>query len=44
MVFKLAREAQKTWKRLKGYRLIPRVLEGDIFIDGESPKEEERVA
>ena len=44
MVFKLAREARKTWKRLKGYRLIPRVLEGDIFIDGESPKEEERVA
>ena len=44
MVFKLAREAQKTWKRLKGYRLIPRVLEGDTFIDGEGPKEEERVA
>ena len=44
MVFKLAREAQKTWKKLKGYKLIPRVLEGDIFIDGESPKEEERVA
>lgn len=44
MVFKLAREAQKTWKRLKGYRLIPRVLDGDTFIDGESVKEEEQVA
>ena len=44
MVFKLAREAQKTWKKIKGYRLIPRVLEGDAFIDGESVKEEERVA
>jgi hypothetical protein len=44
MVFKLAREAQKTWKKIKGYKLIPRVLEGDTFIDGESPREEERVA
>ena len=35
MVFKLTREAQKTWKKLKGYNLIPRVLEKRIFIDGE---------
>lgn len=27
-----------------GYRLTTRVLEGDIFIDGECQKEEERVA
>lgn len=28
MVFKLAYEAQKTWKRIKGYKLIPHVLKG----------------
>jgi len=44
MLFKLAREAQKTLKKIKGYKLIPRGLEGDTFIDGESIKEEERVA
>jgi len=31
-------------KKIKGYKLIPRGLEGDTFIDGESIKEEERVA
>lgn len=35
MVFKLAQEAQKTWKKLKGYSLIPLVLEKRIFKDGE---------
>jgi len=35
MVVKLAQEAQKTWKELKGYNLIPLVLEKRIFIDGE---------
>lgn len=35
MVFKLAQEAQKTWKKLKGHKLIPLVLEGRNFIDGE---------
>jgi putative transposase len=35
MVFKLALEAQKTWKKLKGHKLIPLVLEGRIFTDGE---------
>lgn len=34
MVFKLAKEAEKTWKRLKGYRLIPLVLEDRTFEDG----------
>ena len=38
MIFKLAREAQKTWKKLKGYNLIPLVLEKRIFIDGELQK------
>jgi len=44
MVFKLAREAQKTWHKMKGYRLIPKVINGDIFIDGENRNEEEQVA
>lgn len=44
MVFKLVLDTRKTWKKIKGYRLIPRVLEGDTFIDGEGVNEEERVA
>ena len=27
MVFKLVYETRKTWKKIKGYRLIPKVLE-----------------
>ena len=40
MVFKLALEAQKTWKKLKGYNLIPLLLEGKEFIDGELKEED----
>ena len=39
MVFKLALEAQKTWKKLKGHKLIPLVMEGRIFTDGELKEE-----
>jgi transposase-like protein len=39
MVFKLALEAQKTWHKLKGYKLIPLVLENKNFIDGELQEE-----
>lgn len=35
MVFKLALEAQRTWKKLKGYNLIPLVLQKKVFVDGE---------
>lgn len=35
MVFKLAMEAQTNWRKLKGYKLIPLVLENVKFIDGE---------
>ncbi len=35
MVFKLAKEAQQRWKRLKGYNMISLVLQERIFIDGE---------
>jgi putative transposase len=34
MVFKLALEASKGWKKLKGYKLIPKVISGEKFIDG----------
>jgi len=37
MVFKLIFETKKVWKKIKGYKLIPKakVLEGIPFIDGE---------
>lgn len=44
MVFKLAKEAEKTWKKIKGYAIIPRVLKGARFIDGEPVEEAEQVA
>ena len=35
MVWKLALEAQKTWRRLMGSNHIPFVMEGRTFVDGE---------
>jgi putative transposase len=35
MVFKLAQEAEKNWRRLRGYQMIPLVLENKKFRDGE---------
>ena len=35
MVFKLALEAQKHWCRLQGFELIPKVVVGVQFVDGE---------
>ena len=35
MVWKLALEAEKTWRRLMGFKLIPLVIEGREFVDGE---------
>jgi len=34
MAFKLAREAEMNWRRIQGYKLIPRVIEGVKFVDG----------
>lgn len=34
MVFKLTREAEKGWRKLNGYQLIRKVIEGVIFKDG----------
>lgn len=35
MVFKLAMEAQKKWRKLNGHTLIAKVIEGVQFVDGE---------
>lgn len=35
MVFKLAQSAEKRWRRLNGHKLIPDVISGVQFIDGE---------
>jgi len=35
MVFKLGMEAQKHWRRLQGFELIPKVVTGVRFVDGE---------
>lgn len=39
MVFKLAMETAKTWRRLKGSEFIVHVLEGRKFVDGELVEE-----
>ena len=44
MVFKLVLETRKTWKKIKGYKLIPKVLEGIPFIDGELKDQGEQAA
>ena len=35
MAWKLVLEAQKTWKALRGYKLIPLVIKGVRFVNGE---------
>ena len=44
MVYKLAREAEKHWRRLDGYKLVMKVLTGVRFIDGIEEKEERKAA
>jgi transposase-like protein len=39
MVFKLAREAEKTWRKLNGYELIAKVIRGVRFEDGMEVRE-----
>ena len=34
MIFKLAQAAEKSWRRLKGYALLPKVVRGVKFNDG----------
>jgi len=35
MVFKLGVQAQQRWRRLNSSELIPKVVTGVIFVDGE---------
>ena len=35
MMFKLAESASKKWRRLRGYKLITKIIEGVTFKDGE---------
>lgn len=44
MVFKLVYETRKTWKKIKGYKLIAKVLEGIPFVDGEMKEQEVQAA
>jgi putative transposase len=40
MVFKLAQEAEKRWRKLRSFKLLPFVLAGEKFIDGEPENKE----
>jgi len=40
MVFKLAQSAEKRWKRLRGYKLLGKVITGVKFVNGEELNEE----
>lgn len=44
MVFKLATSAEKHWRKLKGYELIEKIIQGIRFKDGEEVREQEIVA
>jgi hypothetical protein len=35
MVFKLARQAEKHWRRINAHKLITKVIEGVKFVVGE---------
>jgi putative transposase len=35
MVYKLCMEAQKGWRRLRGYEFLPRIIRGERCVDGE---------
>jgi hypothetical protein len=35
MAWKLVLEAQKTWNALRGYKLLPMVIKGIRFVNGE---------
>lgn len=39
MVWKLCCEAEKTWKKMRGYKLIPKVLQGVFCKDGDFVEE-----
>jgi putative transposase len=44
MVFKLAKEAQKRWRKLRSFKLLPFVYEGEKFTDGEPENKALKIA
>ncbi len=38
LVFQVALSSKKHFRKMKGYRLIPKVLEGTVFMDGVEKK------
>lgn len=44
MVYKLAKSAEKCWYKLKGYKLIEKIIKGIKFKDGEEIKDDENAA
>ena len=44
MVYKLAREAEKRWRRLNGHHFIVKVLRGVRFVDGEAQADDRLAA
>ena len=40
MVWKLAIEAQRSWRRLNGYRQLEKLIAGVVFEDGEERETE----
>ncbi len=35
MVFKLTQSAEKSWRKLKGFKLLADGIKGEVFVDGE---------
>jgi len=44
MVFKLAQCAQRSWRKLNGSALLPEVISGVTFVDGERQNTEDTAA
>jgi transposase-like protein len=44
MVFKLTSSAQKRWRKIRGYKLIEKIINGIKFVNGEEVKIQENVA
>jgi len=44
MVFKLVKQAEKRWQRLRGYKLMHKVVQGVTFINGEEKVTQKNIA
>jgi hypothetical protein len=41
LTFKLVQEAEKSWRRIRGYERIAELMAGGVFKDGEPVREKE---